>query len=250
MQINHSVNNALTIIEYLTKRDWCRLKDISSDLSMDLSKVHRLVNTMLEKNYIEYDKNTRRYRLGYKFFTITHHMSQTNSLISLSRSHLEWAAVRLSETINLGILSGSMTSVTHVLQIEGNKDVVRLDVPVGSDTHIHASGLGKCLLAFMSPGEQSLIASKLNYIKFTENTITSEKELLKELQIIRSQGYAIDRGEYHPNMCCLAVPIISSSGRIVAALSMSIYGTEEDLHEPNSYPILKEAASRISKAMG
>ena len=105
-------------------------------------------------------------------------------------------------------------------------------------------------MAYMSPGEQRLIASKLEYKKFTENTVSSANALLDQLHEIRRNGYALDMGEFHPNIFCLATPIFSSMGLVVASISVSIFRNTPDIDVQRYYVVMNEAASRISQALG
>ena len=135
--------NAFEIINYLTNKNWCRLKDISKDMNMEIAKVHRLLNTMVLQDYVEYDEVTRRYRLGLKFYTISYHMAKSGSLVAVARDHLDWAAEQLQETINLGILSNDSTEVKHIYKVQGNDDVYRIDTPIGGTTKNICHRIGK-----------------------------------------------------------------------------------------------------------
>ena len=248
--LNLSVFNAFEIVNYLISKDWCRLKDIAGDLNMDLAKAHRLLNTMVYQDYVEYDHVTRRYRLGLKFYTISYHMTKSGSLIAVAREHMEWAADQLKETINLGVLSNSKMDVKHIYKVYGNSDAYRIDTPIGEDVKSYASALGKCMLAYMSPGEQSLVYHTIKFEKFTESTITSVDDLVLDLQKIKSKGYAIDDGEYHPNIFCVATPIFSNTGSVNASISVTTMRPVIPERIDQFYEVLAETARRISKTLG
>src|SRR5262249_12553662 len=55
----------------------------------------------------------------------------------------------------------------------------------------------------------------------TPRTITSPEEMLEELERVRLRGFAITRGELHPERCAMSVPILDFSYRAIAALSVS-----------------------------
>jgi DNA-binding IclR family transcriptional regulator len=46
-------------------------------------------------------------------------------------------------------------------------------------------------------------------------------ELLAELALVRTQGWAVDRSEYEETVNCVAVPIRGVDGRVIAACSVS-----------------------------
>ena len=154
--LNSSVCNAFKIINCLTGKDWCRIKDVAAELIMDETKVYRLMQSMLNMDYLEYDEITRRYRLGYKFYNISYHMSRTNSLLTVAREHMEWAASQLLETINLGVLSNSKNEVRQVYRIDCSSDLYRFEIPLGGNTFVYAAALGKMYIGiYVSRGTTS-----------------------------------------------------------------------------------------------
>ena len=108
------------------------------------------------------------------------------------------------------------------------------------------------LVSELYPEELERIIDKSGGLKeFTVHTITDYAVLQRELQKIREQGYAIDREELILNDNCNAAPIRDSSGKIVAAVSMSAfenYITKEQM-DANIYMIC-ETARQISSCLG
>ena len=62
---------------------------------------------------------------------------------------------------------------------------------------------------------------RLDYKRYTENTVSGFEELRKQLQEFRLQGYAIDDQEIEEGLWCLAVPVYDGYHRMVAAISVS-----------------------------
>ncbi|TAH65425.1 MAG: IclR family transcriptional regulator [Anaerolineaceae bacterium] len=247
--INNSVYSALEIINYLTGKDWCRIKDIAEAIDMNVSKVHRLLNTMMKLDFVQYDSITRRYQLGLKFFTIAYHMSQS-SLISTAKIHMERAAKELFSTINLGIINNSKTEITCIFRLEGNLSPGLSDVPIGVNKTVNASAIGKCILAHLPYLEQQSILQKINYIKYTDSTITTAEGLSNELSKIKEQGYSVDDFEYNENLFCIAMPIFLNTGQVFAAVSVSLHERPQKEHMTYVLAVLEETASKISQELG
>ena len=91
---------------------------------------------------------------------------------------------------------------------------------LGEHAPMYCTGLGKALLAFM-PEEEQLKYAPDEFVKFTENTLTSKEELLEDLRRIRERGYSIDNMEHEYGVACVAVPIFGHDGTPVAAISIS-----------------------------
>jgi IclR family pca regulon transcriptional regulator len=57
---------------------------------------------------------------------------------------------------------------------------------------------------------------------FTPATITERRALDRELAEVRRIGWAINREEWRPGVCAVAIPIRNSAGAVVAALSITV----------------------------
>ena len=66
----------------------------------------------------------------------------------------------------------------------------------GSHAPLYCTGIGKILLAGMKESELQKYLKKVDFIKYTSNTLNSIQELLNEIDIIRRDGYAEDREEH------------------------------------------------------
>ena len=95
------------------------------------------------------------------------------------------------------------------------------------------------------------ILRKSGMEKRTPKTITSLPRLLKELEKVRAQGYAVDDEENNLGARCLGAPIFDERGSIEASLGLS--GTTQQV-SPQTMPrileALKDAARHISMGMG
>ena len=246
--LNQSVWSACEIMNYLTGRGWCRLKDISDDLDMDIARAHRLLRTLVLQDYVQYDPDSHKYSLGLKFFTISYSMSR-DVLISAARPHLEFAASELFETINLGMLDSNKAKLIHVYRIQGNLSQSFKDVALGVSRYVNESSLGKCILAFLPYGEQQDILNRLEYRKHTETTIMTKTALQQDLVESKKRGYAIDNEEIEPGVFCYAVPIVDSNKNCIAAASVSTSERPTPERVQHMVQVMKTAASRISKAL-
>jgi DNA-binding IclR family transcriptional regulator len=135
------------------------------------------------------------------------------SLVAVAQPFLDRLGKATSETINLGVASGQ--TVEQIAQVDcayliGAVNWVGLSVP------LHASALGKVLLAY---GAAQLPPGRLE--KRTEKTITSGAALRGELAAVRARGYAVTDEELEPGLIALAAPVFRYDGTVVAAMSVS-----------------------------
>ena len=87
---------------------------------------------------------------------------------------------------------------------------------------MHCTGVGKAILAHMSPERMHAVISEQGMAQYTQNTITDLAELEIELEKIRRQGYAVDNMEYEWGIRCIAVPIRNEIGVVHASMSISV----------------------------
>jgi DNA-binding IclR family transcriptional regulator len=121
------------------------------------------------------------------------------------------------ETVHLGALDGA--DVHCVEKIYGHRRSP-LRSRVGGVLPAHSTALGKVLLAFSSLTTQRVILTA-QLPAYTSATITEPLGLSTELRSARRRGVAFDRGETHPEVVCVAAPLLNPSGRPIAAISIS-----------------------------
>jgi DNA-binding IclR family transcriptional regulator len=125
-----------------------------------------------------------------------------------------------------------------------------LDTYIGFSTAPHAAASGKVLLSEMSASEIEDVYRAQSLKTFGKNTITTLSQLLKELEEVRRQGYAIDNEEYYEGVRCVAAPVRASS-KVVAAVSVtgSIFTLTMDRINKEIVGLVKDTAGRISSEL-
>src|SRR5690606_34392357 len=122
------------------------------------------------------------------------------------------------ETVNLGIADDD--DVVFISQVETHENIRAFFRP-RTRAPMHASGIGKALLAQMPEQRVRRILKRKGLPAFTERTITDSRKLSAELARIRARGWAVDNEERTLGMRCVAAPIFNEFGEAVAGLSIS-----------------------------
>lgn len=167
------------------------------------------------------------YRLGYSIMQLNYCTQMSMPVVRFSLPFLEDLQMKTGKTIYL---------TTHI-----NGKVLYLDVAhqnrrmfsysiSGKTLHMHCTGCGKAMLAFLPEKEIRSILDTHGIPAFTPNTITNEEALYKELAKIRKNGYATDHEEETLGVRCIAAPIRNAQGYPTAALSISgaVLSMQED----------------------
>ena len=167
----------------------------------------------LERNHLVRRDDHGRFLPGEMFVSFAWRGGADTSLVAVAQPFLDRLGKSTGETVNLGVASSN--GVEPIAQVDctyliGGTNWVGLSVP------LHASALGKVLLAY---GAAQLPPGKLE--KRTEKTITSEAALRPELAAVRTRGYAVADEELEPGLIALAAPVFRYDGTVVAAMSVS-----------------------------
>lgn len=215
-----SIEKALDVLEFLSgNQSEIGIAEISKQLNMGLSTVHRVLSTLKYRGYIIQNKKNAKYRLGIKLFELGCEVQNTKSLIRIIRPYLGKLLKMTNETANLAILEGK--DVVY-LDTFGSSEILRTEIIPGTRTPAHCTALGKAILAHLSDSEFNyLYQSNESIISLTSKSISSLGDLKKELKKVKEQGYALDREEYKIGINCISVPILNINGEAIAAISLT-----------------------------
>ncbi len=200
------------------------LRDSSTDLgvteiakmvSLPSSTVHRILRTLVLTGYVVQSGETDRYRLGREAFLLGRAAGHTLGF-DAALPVLERLAVATGESVNLVVRDGAEGIV--VLRVESSQPL-RFSQPVGSRIPLYCTSTGKALMAF-SPDAEETVARLGPLQPRTSHTITSAKELLRELAGTRKRGFSVNHSERIPGVCGVAAPVLASSGLLIAALAI------------------------------
>jgi IclR family acetate operon transcriptional repressor len=216
---NQSLTRALTLLQRLSESPkGMQLTDLSYQLGMPAATVHRLLSTFEELNFVEQDPEQGLWYVGLKTFTVGNAFLNRRDYVAIARPHMHALVEQCGETVNLGVIDDG--EVVFISQVE-SQEVMRMIVRLGSRSPIHASGVGKAMLASMSEQRVSRILARRGLARFTDHTIDNPADLRAELEQIRLQGYALDDEEHAIGLRCVASPIFDENGQALAAISLS-----------------------------
>ena len=126
-------------------------------------------------------------------------------------------------TVHLAVRDG--TEVLYVDRLSGHVSVPVVS-QVGSRLPMHATGVGKVLLAHAGEDVQAEVLGRLTQV--TAYTITQPARLLDQLRRVRADGYATTGEEMSLGACSVAVPVRGAGGEVVAALGIVVPDLRRD----------------------
>jgi IclR family acetate operon transcriptional repressor len=155
--------------------------------------------------------------------------------------------LRTGETVQTAVLDGRQ--VVYVERLE-SPNTLRLFLEVGRRNDAHATGTGKCLLAFLDDDQLDRILDGWDLPAKTPHTITDPRELRRQLKEVRARGYADNLHESEMGVVSVAAPIRDRTGRVVAALSVAGPAQRMESVMPQTRQAVIEAAAMASRRLG
>jgi len=216
---NQSLTRALTLLARLSETpSGLSLTDLSYQLGMPTATVHRLLSTFEEFDFVEQDTEQGLWFVGLKAFTVGNAFLHRRDIVASARPHMQALVEQCGETVNLGVIDAG--EAVFISQVE-SREMMRMIVRLGSRSPIHASGVGKALLANMPEQQLARILQQRGLARYTERSIDNAAQLRAELQRIRQLGYALDDEEHAIGLRCVASAIFDENGQALAAISLS-----------------------------
>lgn len=188
---------------------------LAAEIGVAQATAHRLLKTLIQRGWVTQDEE-RRYALGIAVLRLGE--PALRQVASTTAPFLREVVQVTGETSNLAVLEGD--SVVYVAQVPSPQRL-RTFAEVGHRVALHSTAVGKVLLAELPPDAAAARVERLELAPRTSRTITEPKRLLREIQIIRGQGFAVDDGEESDGVRCIAVPVRDGDGRCDFALSVS-----------------------------
>lgn len=223
------------------------LSDLADITGLPRPTVFRLVRQLEETQLITRAADGATYTPGPNLMTLA-----SDALTAFAQTTPVHAILRglvhdVGESCNVGVLDRD--GVIYIERVECDWPL-RLQIGVGSRVPLHATAIGKLMMAHMPTRTRKRIFATGSLERFTENTITDPKTLEAQFKLIRRQGYATNDQENTIGLIGLAVPIYDTRGKVVAGLSlhaplarMTVSAAIEQL------PRFRDAARWIEDAM-
>jgi DNA-binding IclR family transcriptional regulator len=218
------------------------LAELSRRTGLPKPTVHRMAAEMCRERMLE-RLDDGSYRLGLRLFEIGERVHSHRSLSEAALPIMEDLREATRQRIHLAVLEG--VDVVYV-EILGANLLHHIGSRTGGRFPAHATGVGKAILAY-SPASEVQARIDAGLPRLTARTITTPGALLRELQDIRTKGFAQDREESHLGVSCVAAPVFGSDAKVRAALSIT--GRTTSIDPARLGPAIRIAANTLSRAL-
>jgi len=244
-----AVERALAMLEAVAQEpEGLSNAEISRKLQIPKSSASYILRTLEAQGYLNRDAETGKYRVGLKILSLSRGALSGIDVREVALPIMRHLVEKTNLTCHLAILDGP--DAVYIEKVEPT-GFLRVDTWVGRRMRVHATSVGKALVAHIPPERLEKIIAQTGMEKRTPKTITTVPRLLKELEKVRAQGYAIDDEENNLGARCLGAPVFDQNSMIEASLGLSGTTNQVNAHTiPRIVEALKDAARHISLQLG
>src|SRR5579859_668865 len=244
-----AVERALAMLEAVAHEpEGLSNAEISRKLEVPKSTASYILRTLVAKGYLNREAENGKYRVGLKILSLSRGALSGIDVREVALPIMRHLVEKTNLTCHLAILDGSEAVYIEKVEPTG---FIRMDTWVGRRMRVHATSVGKALTAHIPQQQLEKIVADNPMERRTPKTITTLPRLLKELEKVRTQGYAVDDEENNLGARCLGAPVFNQQGMIEASLGLS--GTINQVNAqtmPRIVEALKDAARHISMQLG
>ncbi len=223
-----------------------QLSEVAAKTRLPPAVARRCLNTLVQLGYVA--KHGRRFLLRPEVLVFGSAYISSMSLETVAGPHLQALRDETGDSSSMAVLSGQ--DILYIAHVSTTRRI-RLSASVGTRFPVHATSMGKVLLAFQAPETIEAYFAAAAFKRYTERTVTSAEELRARLKAVRETGYdsALDELDY--GIVSVAVPVFDRDRRITSAINCSTSTTRISQSElvRTRLPLLREAAQGIEAAL-
>jgi len=221
-----------------------RFSELLQDSPHPKATLYRLLHTLIRQKMLSYDDERQTYWLGLKLVQLAHVAWRQSSLATISTRILDELAAATNETVHLAQMDSGQVLFVDKKRVSYNFETL---AQVGLIAPAHCTGVGKAILAFLSPARLERAMKQQTFLRYTPNTHGSRAQLETELETIRREGIAFDREEHETGVISIAAPVLRQNGQPLGAVSIvSTISRHSSQSLSEFQPLLLKAVKQIS----
>src|SRR5256714_14874467 len=192
------------------------VSELSDRIGLAKGTVHGLLRTLQSHGLVEQHPDSDKYQLGPQLLQLSNRYLDLSELRSCPLAYSEALAGRADEAVRVGAFHGDgMLVVHHVFRPDTSLQILE----VGSLLPLHATALGKAVLAYLDRDvRDDLVGAKP--AKLTGQTLVTAAALGRDLDAVRGRGYALEKEEAVLGEGGVAAPIFDRRSQALGAIGV------------------------------
>lgn len=229
----------LAILDELQHRNGVGVTELSGELDVSKSTIHKHLKTLEQHGYVENDEGM--YQLGMRFLTLGGLARNRNRLCFAAK---EWAERLATETNEMTTFAMEHGGVGLWIYFYNDYYDMRTEIHVGGTFKLHQLAVGKAILSRLPDERVEAILEDAELEGRTDKTVTDRETLLDQLQHANDHGFAQSAGEFRDGALSIAAPVHDPRTGHTGALGLAGPSTEiakQKLIDEHSDELLKTA---------
>lgn len=218
-----------------------RLGEIAEKLDLQKSAAHRMLNTLCEMGWVEQEPVTGFYKLTLRLAILGQRFLSATHLTDVCQPVIEELAAESAELVRMAVVQGE--TLTWIAQIQGARNGLKYQPEMVARVPLGTTANGKAYLSTLDPTDAIRIAINDGGDR-DGRPIASVEELMEELKLTRTRGWAISNEVAEPGVVAIAAPITLEEGKTVGTVSVAGPSSRltADRHEKVASSVLSTAA--------
>lgn len=244
------LQRGLQILQTFTRdRQTQTVAEMAKRVGIGRSTAFRIVYTLEATGFLRRMPETHRYQLGSRVLELGHSFLAGKDLVEVASPILQRLRDDTDTSTHLAVREGR--DVVYVVRFQGNTSLISA-MSVGSRLPAHASAPGRVLLTGLPLSEVVALYDGYTFESYTDQTPTGIGGLVSLVEQDRGQPSVVSWGFYDPNVASIAAPILNSTRKMEAAISVScpINTYKRTEFETRVRAKVEEAAADVSRGLG
>ena len=221
------------------------LSDVARRTKLSRGTARRLLLTLVDLGYVGFDG--KRFSLRPRVLNLGFAYLRSQDLWQLAQPYMVELVEQVHESCSIATLDG--TDIVYVARVPTSAHIMSINLGIGTRLPAFATSMGRVLLAGLPNDEVSrLLEQAAPLPRYTPKTLTDAPALMREIETVRKQGWAIVDQELEAGLRSVAAPICDAENRPVAALNIGTHASRWPIQKLTQevLPLLKQAAASIS----
>ena len=244
-----SLARGLAVIRAFTQqRRHLTIAQLSQRTGIPRAAVRRCLYTLAALGYVATDDG-RSYALRPRILALGHAFLSSTPLVYAVQPLLDQITSVSHESSSMAVLEGD--EILYLARSSTTTRLLSIELGIGSRLPAYCTSMGRVLLAGLAPAELNAYLARVPLVKLTNKTVATAEELKEALQAVRRAGYCVVDQELEIGLRSIAVPVVDSSGRSVAAINVGTQSSRVAVSEMESrfLPHLRAAAHELALSL-
>lgn len=223
------------------------LTQVAKAVDLTRANARRILLTLEYLGYVSC-ADGKLFKLTPKVLCLGYSYLSSLSFQELAQPYMEDLADIVNESCSMSVLEGK--DIVYVARVQ-TKRIMTIALGIGTRLPVHATSMGRVLIAGMAPGEMEKYIEELDFEAFTPYTLVDKLKFTERVHLVKARSWALSDQELEIGIRSIAHALRDKNGKILAAINISGHASRVSKEEmiERFLPALKETVSKIENAL-